>query len=143
MDKKNALKFIVHFAGDIHQPLHVGRPSDRGGNSIKLSYEGYNSNLHQLWDSLMITKQNMDYVQYTHYLETHGLFEPSYDIPEYPFRQIVTEDMAARSQIYTFKSDATPVIIDNSYMTKNIEMMNSRLLLGGKRLAGLLNALFK
>lgn len=143
LEKQNAIKFIVHFAGDIHQPLHVGRPSDKGGNSIKLTFDGNESNLHQLWDSLMIKKQNMDYVQYSHYLETHGLMGLSYEIPEFPFRQIVTEDMAARSQIYSFKSDATPVILDNSYVSKNIETMNARLLLGGKRLAALFNALYK
>ncbi len=141
-DKQNALKFIVHFVGDIHQPLHVGRPDDHGGNSIKVTFEGLNTNLHQLWDSGMITKQQMDYVQYTHYLETHGFMAPSTEIPEIPFRQIVTEDMAARKQMYDFKG-SNNVVLDASYMNANLDTMNSRLLLGGKRLAGILNSVFK
>uniref|UniRef100_A0A7S2W9L2 Aspergillus nuclease S(1) n=1 Tax=Eucampia antarctica TaxID=49252 RepID=A0A7S2W9L2_9STRA len=35
--KKQALKFLIHFIGDIHQPLHVSRQSDRGGNEIHVS----------------------------------------------------------------------------------------------------------
>ena len=144
IDKQNAVKFIVHFVGDLHQPLHVGRPSDHGGNSIKVQFEGWNnSNLHQLWDSLMITKQNMDYIQYANYLETQSSFGASYEIPEIPFRQIITEDMGARAQIYNFAgSEATPVVLGETYMKQNLSTMNSRLLLGGKRLASLLNSIF-
>jgi hypothetical protein len=143
-EKQNALKFIVHFVGDIHQPLHVGRPSDHGGNSIKIQFEGWNnSNLHQLWDSLMITKQNMDYLQYAHYLETQSYFDPSYEIPEIPFRQIITEDMGARTQIYDFAQNGdSPVVLGEAYMNQNLKTMNGRLLLGGKRLAQLLNSIF-
>jgi hypothetical protein len=46
-----ALKFLVHFIGDIHQPLHVGFTTDRGGNSITGTYNGASKNLHVVWDS--------------------------------------------------------------------------------------------
>jgi len=51
-----ALKFLVHFIGDIHQPLHVsGR--DRGGNSAKVRFFGSKSNLHSVWDGLILGKR--------------------------------------------------------------------------------------
>ncbi|KAI0030239.1 phospholipase C/P1 nuclease domain-containing protein [Vararia minispora EC-137] len=50
-----ALKFLVHFVGDMHQPLHLtGR--DRGGNGDKVAWNGRVTNLHSLWDSLLIAK---------------------------------------------------------------------------------------
>lgn len=48
------LKLLVHFIGDLHQPMHVGRESDRGGNDIRLRWLGRSSNLHRLWDSHLI-----------------------------------------------------------------------------------------
>jgi len=50
-----ALKFLVHFLGDLHMPLHLtGR--DRGGNSNKVRFGGRITNLHSLWDGLLIAK---------------------------------------------------------------------------------------
>lgn len=46
-----ALRFVVHFVADIHQPLHVGRAEDRGGNLVRVSFEGRETNLHALWDA--------------------------------------------------------------------------------------------
>ncbi|KAJ7502447.1 phospholipase C/P1 nuclease domain-containing protein, partial [Mycena galericulata] len=50
-----ALKFLIHFMGDMHMPLHLtGR--DRGGNSDKVLFGGRQTNLHSLWDGLLIAK---------------------------------------------------------------------------------------
>ena len=49
-----ALAFLIHFVGDIHQPLHAGDRADRGGNDLKTTYgvmPGYN--LHSVWDGLL------------------------------------------------------------------------------------------
>lgn len=52
--QREALKFVVHFAGDIHQPLHSGDRGDRGGNDIMTVYNGRTVSLHRLWDTVMI-----------------------------------------------------------------------------------------
>jgi hypothetical protein len=145
LDRQNALKFLVHFVGDIHQPLHVGRPNDHGGNMIKVLFEGRKTNLHQLWDSGMILQQNMDYVQYAHYLQTHGpaSFKKFTEVVEIPYKQIITDDMAARAEMYKFaKALNGTVTLDAAYMNRNITTMNTQLLQGGKRLAALLNSIF-
>ncbi|KAF8624988.1 hypothetical protein AX15_005620 [Amanita polypyramis BW_CC] len=50
-----ALKFLIHFMGDMHQPLHLaGR--DRGGNGDKVVFDGRQTNLHSVWDTLLIAK---------------------------------------------------------------------------------------
>jgi hypothetical protein len=49
--RATALKYVVHFIGDLHQPLHVGERGDKGGNDVKVTYQGRLTNLHSLWDS--------------------------------------------------------------------------------------------
>lgn len=60
-DKVFYLKFLVHLIGDLHQPLHVGRAEDKGGNDIKVLWHYKKSNLHRVWDSEMIRSWNMSY----------------------------------------------------------------------------------
>lgn len=50
-DKWLALVLTVHFLGDIHQPMHLGRLSDKGGNRHNVKYFNSGSNLHTVWDS--------------------------------------------------------------------------------------------
>ncbi len=40
VDKVEALKFLGHFVGDVHQPLHAGDAEDRGGNAIRVRFVG-------------------------------------------------------------------------------------------------------
>jgi hypothetical protein len=46
-----ALKWVVHLVGDIHQPLHNNDHDDKGGNTVKLVYFGEQTNLHRIWDT--------------------------------------------------------------------------------------------
>jgi hypothetical protein len=50
-ERLEALKYLVHFVGDVHQPLHAGFADDRGGNSFQLQAFDRGTNLHSLWDS--------------------------------------------------------------------------------------------
>jgi len=49
--RREALMFLVHFVGDMHQPLHCSDHSDRGGNSVRVQFFDRPSNLHSVWDS--------------------------------------------------------------------------------------------
>jgi S1/P1 Nuclease. len=51
VERQEALKFLIHLVGDLHQPLHCGDKQDRGGNSLKIIYFGKTSNLHAIWDT--------------------------------------------------------------------------------------------
>jgi hypothetical protein len=59
----NALKYVVHFVADVHQPLHAGYADDRGGNTYQIQAFGRGTNLHALWDSGLI--ENTDTVAMT------------------------------------------------------------------------------
>jgi hypothetical protein len=49
-----ALAFLVHFVGDLHQPLHAGDRNDRGGNDVKANFGIIpGANLHWIWDGMI------------------------------------------------------------------------------------------
>ena len=54
-DRIEALAFLVHFVGDLHQPLHAGEHHDQGANQVKANYGaiGGRTNLHSIWDGLL------------------------------------------------------------------------------------------
>lgn len=55
-----ALKYLVHFVGDVHQPLHAGYLDDKGGNTYQLRVLTHGTNLHALWDSGLIRQLGED-----------------------------------------------------------------------------------
>ncbi|PQB07068.1 S1/P1 Nuclease [Polaribacter filamentus] len=57
------LKMLIHFIGDLHQPMHIGQKEDKGGNSIQVQWFGNGTNLHSVWDSKMIDDWEMSYVE--------------------------------------------------------------------------------
>ena len=54
--KQQALKFLVHFIADLHQPMHVGDNYDQGGNLLQVRFYDDGSNLHRVWDSQIIER---------------------------------------------------------------------------------------
>jgi hypothetical protein len=138
-DKVTALKFLVHIIGDIHQPMHVSHAEDRGGNDIGITFNGANSNLHSLWDSGLIDEEGL-----------------SYD------KLAVAYDTATPEQIKKWQSDNLLIWLWESYQVAEIlykeaaenpkfekdyyeghlPTVQSRILKGGIRLAGVLNGLF-
>jgi len=64
-ERVRALKFVVHFVGDIHQPLHAGFARDRGGNDVQVSLDdgtrdGKGSNLHAVWDRDLLASARLE-----------------------------------------------------------------------------------
>jgi hypothetical protein len=49
-----ALRFLIHFVGDLHQPLHCADHHDRGGNSVQVKLGGEETNLHSVWDTAIV-----------------------------------------------------------------------------------------
>ena len=77
-DRLQALKFLVHFVGDIHQPLHAtdrwdaytGK-DDQGGNLVPVTFFGQATNLHAVWDTGLIMRTVYDWGAYVVRLETN------------------------------------------------------------------------
>jgi len=54
LERTEALKFLIHFVSDLHQPLHVADRGDRGGNDVRVGYRGRGTSLHSLWDTGLV-----------------------------------------------------------------------------------------
>lgn len=57
---QESLKFLAHFVGDLHQPLHVGLASDLGGNTIEINWQGQKRKLHSFWDTSLPLEAKID-----------------------------------------------------------------------------------
>jgi hypothetical protein len=73
--RRTALRFVVHFIGDAHQPLHANNRDDKGGNTVQLRVPAAGggdkgSNLHSLWDSGLMQHTGMDEAAYHAHLRT-------------------------------------------------------------------------
>lgn len=58
--RREALKFVIHFVGDLHQPLHCEDHRDEGGNAQQVIFEGRPDNLHWVWDAGLVQEINPD-----------------------------------------------------------------------------------
>lgn len=75
-ERAEALKFVVHFVGDVHQPLHAGYASDKGGNSVQVSIGGKGTNLHSLWDGKLLDTAGLDEAAYLAHLRVLPVVVP-------------------------------------------------------------------
>ena len=78
-ERAQALKFVVHFVGDVHQPLHAGYRHDKGGNTVQVSFAGRGTNLHSLWDSKLLAAASLDEAAYLEHLRALPMVVP---VPE-------------------------------------------------------------
>lgn len=54
--REEALKWVVHLVGDLHQPLHAGEDRDKGGNLVKVKVNRRTYNLHEVWDHVILER---------------------------------------------------------------------------------------
>jgi hypothetical protein len=138
-EQQHALKSLVHLVGDIHQPLHVGNGTDKGGNDVKIKYFWQNSNLHRIWDSGMIDGQNLSYSEWVlrinHTDKTQVAKWQSASINDWAM-----ESMAMRASVYDIGDKKN---LTYRYGYDHIAQVDERLLQAGVRLAGVLNDIFK
>lgn len=138
-EKQHAVKFIAHFVGDIHQPLHVGKEGDRGGNNVKVKWFNSDTNLHHVWDDDIIEYQKLSYTEYAEMLDKVKK-EDKANWQEDDISVWVKEAMDARPMVYDIGPEGK---LGYDYNFKNIKLLNERLLKAGLRLAKILNDCLK
>lgn len=139
-DRVEALKFLVHFVADLHQPLHAVEEG-RGGNDIKVTVFGsdrcgnYPCNLHGAWDYSLIEHTGLNDEDYLRHLQEvirdNQLELRAGGKPE----DWANESHLAARQIL----DENAASLDQAYYQANISLVDERLALAGLRLAALLN----
>ena len=141
--KATALAFLVHLVGDIHQPLHVGKNNDKGGNNITVLYFGEKKNLHSIWDTEIIEHERLSYTEFAHFINKCTPEEVSL-MQAASLDQWADESIVLREDIYNTIYDFTdretglPSFSWN-YQHDFIPRVKDRLLKAGVRLAGILN----
>lgn len=137
-DRVEALRFLVHFVGDVHQPLHVGRSSDAGGNRILVLWFGEATDLHSLWDSGLIEALELSYSELVRFLD-HPTPEQVADWQASGYGDWIAESFALRDEVY----DLGDRRLGYRYLREKRPIVERRLLQAGVRLAGLLNSIFR
>src|SRR5690606_535735 len=136
--RAEALRFLVHFIVDVHQPLHVGREADRGGNAIDVQYRGETSNLHRFWDTNVLRLEGLPEREYTARVAPLARMFASRDRTS-P-RDWAAESLALRPLVYSFRGAGT-VSLDDAYLDAAEAVTRVRLAQAAARLAATLNAL--
>jgi hypothetical protein len=139
--KREALAFVVHFVADLHQPLHVGRAEDRGGNDIRIAGpSGKKSNLHRYWDTTVITAVQPDPQWYAWVIAPLTTGNLAFWQSTGPL-EWARESLALRPVVYDFRPGPDAVTLDAGYAERAQTTARLRLAQSGVRIAGLLNAL--
>lgn len=152
-DKQTALRFVVHLVGDLHQPLHVGKCCDRGGNEVKVKWFGRDLNLHSVWDSAMVDEEQLSFTEMAAKLERHTSPKDVIDWWDINSRDWISESAQIRETVYPpapakpakgkkkGKGPALPEL-SYAYVYKFTPVMERRLQQAGIRLAAYLNDIY-
>lgn len=131
------LKMIIHLIGDMHQPLHVGFGTDQGGNQVKVTWFGANSNLHRVWDSDMIDGSKLSYTELA-----NAWVKPDATrvkkLQSASIRDMAMEAMTLRTQVYAYGDGK----LGYDYNYKNFNTVLEQIQKAGVRLAGVLNQIY-
>lgn len=138
-EKIFSLKLLVHFIGDLHQPLHVGRASDKGGNDFQVQWYGNGTNLHSVWDTKMIESYNMSYSELSKNFGKVSKAEYQ-NISAGELIDWVEESRALAIQVYD--SAEVGENLGYRYMADQFGLVQEQLQKGGVRLAAMLNQIF-
>ena len=137
------IKMIIHMVGDMHCPMHAGRLSDLGGNRMKVRWFGRNTNLHSTWDSKMIDSART--WSYSEWCEHLDILDPEH--VQYwsgSFEEWFVETVGMAAQVYEYVENLGEENPNLSYqfVYDFSPMLEDRLVVGGIRLAYVLNSIF-
>ncbi len=138
-DKAFFLKLLVHFIGDLHQPLHVGIADDRGGNRFQVQWYDEGTNLHTVWDTKILETYGMSYLELS--LNRKDLTAAEKEaIQSGTVKDWMYESRGLCLQIY--ENTEVGENLKYRYMYDYADLVRSQLQKGGLRLAKILNEVF-
>lgn len=140
MQKKMALRVLIHLVGDLHQPMHTARKEDLGGNKIQLTWFGNRTNLHRVWDENLIEFQQLSYTEYTKVIN-HATPQQINRWKKASLKDCVFESYQVCNKIYAsgIKNDDK---LSFRYNFDWVDTLNDQLLKGGVRLAKILDDIY-
>jgi hypothetical protein len=139
-DKVFYLKLLVHLVGDLHQPMHIGRIEDKGGNDIQVQWFNKGSNLHRVWDSNMIDDYGMSYTEIATSLPKLNKNQKKF-IQQGTVYDWVEESQDLANRVYDSVEVGEKLYYSYGYVWWGT--VETQLQKGGLRLAKVLNDIFK
>lgn len=135
---KNDILLLFHLMGDLHQPLHVGYPGDKGGNTINVTLIKTNTNLHSAWDTGIIESKN---ITLDDCLKQYASYSPEEiaSFKQLHVMQWMDQSRSLLDTVYNFKDD----LLDQNYVDANSVIIEKQILKAGIRLASVLTEAFK
>lgn len=140
-----ALRFAVHIVQDLHQPLHVGKGDDRGGNAVRVLFMDEPQNLHWVWDEGIIEHEKLSFSEKARWLNRRITPEQAVLWRDANPQTWIEESITLRNKIYDGLGASDPNTIPNlrfDYVYQHKADIDLRLQQGGVRLAAYLNELF-
>lgn len=138
LQQQQNLYYIIHIFGDAHQPMHVSRAEDQGGNKIEVSFFGRKTNIHRVWDSELVDNEKYSYTEYARVLD---IFDKSYyNKYRCSFEQALYESHELANKIY--KDVEYNANLSYKYIYDYKYIMEECLLKAGIRLAYELNEIY-
>ncbi len=138
-EKTFYLKMLVHFLGDLHQPLHVGMAEDKGGNDFQVRWFKDGTNLHKVWDSQMLDSYQMSYTEVAANADVLSKEEMD-EIRKGSVIDWMYESRALCEDIYSNTEIGEK--LGYNYMYQYMDAVRFQLQKGGIRLASMLNEIF-
>lgn len=141
--RQDYVKMIVHMVGDLHCPMHAGRLSDLGGNRMKVKWFGRQTNLHSVWDSKIVeSARSWSYSEWCNQLDrTSKEYKESVMCGTYEEWFVETVEGAAHIYDYVEALGENPNL-SYQFVYDFSPLLEDRLLVGGYRLAYVLNTIF-
>ncbi|MDD5871156.1 MAG: S1/P1 nuclease [Bacteroidales bacterium] len=139
-DEALALKIVVHLAGDVHQPMHLGHLSDLGGNRWMVTYFGRERNLHSIWDTdLVESAHKWSYTEWQQQIDRLPAEAAAKVLGKTP-DDWARETVNLATWVYATTPEGAKLSYD--YVATAAEVIEQQLLFGGLRLAETLNSIY-
>jgi hypothetical protein len=137
LDRAEALRFLIHFLGDLHQPLHTTDDGDRGGNLRLVYLAGDSTNLHKVWDGQILERAGLTDAAYLAQLRQEMATMNLSALERGTVVDWVMEGhRIAREQVYRLPADGR---LDDAYLAAARRTIDHRIIAAGVRLAAVLN----
>ena len=135
-----AVKYLIHLVGDLHQPLHAGFAEDKGGNQIPVIVDGRESNLHSIWDSTIIRRLGSDEAEIAERLTQGITADQKKQWQKGQPREWAWEShLLAVRMAYGALPAGSPKGLDDNYLAQAAAVGGEQLAKAGIRLAAVIN----
>jgi hypothetical protein len=142
--RAEALRFLIHFVADAHQPLHAEDNGDKGGNDVQIFMGRKRTNLHRLWDSDVARASGRDPDAVADAIERAmtGVQRKAWAFGT-PAQWAEEAHAMARDQIYPMLGNRYELHLPRDYAWQEAPLARQQFAKAGVRLAWLLNSTLK